>query len=124
MRILRVLVRETVNRHQRRTAGGPGARAALIRHRGRSSGREYETPVTPTAIPGGFVIALPYGTNADWVRNVLAAGGATLVRDGVEYPVTNPEVVAMRDVADCFVPGDRRAHRLFRVDQALRLTTG
>ncbi|WP_019874842.1 nitroreductase family deazaflavin-dependent oxidoreductase [Sporichthya polymorpha] len=119
--ILRPLARATVNRHQLRTAGGPGARAALIRHRGRRSGRTYETPVTPTPIDDGFLIALPFGDRADWVRNVLAAGEATLIREGVEHVVRDPEVVPMADVADCFDPGDQRVHRRFGVDLALRL---
>ncbi|GAA0614815.1 hypothetical protein GCM10009547_15850 [Sporichthya brevicatena] len=121
--VLRPLVRETVNRHQLRTAGRPGARAALIRHRGRRSGRTYETPVTPTLTDDGFLIALPFGDRADWVRNVLAAGEATLVREGVEHAVRDPEVVPMADVADCFDPGDQRAHRRFGVTLALRLRT-
>lgn len=121
--ILRPIVRATVNRHQLRTAGGPGARAALIRHRGRRSGRMYETPVTPAPSEDGFVIALPFGARADWVRNVLAAGEATLVREGVAYAVREPEVVPMSEVADCFDPGDQRAHRRFGVDLCLRLRT-
>jgi deazaflavin-dependent oxidoreductase (nitroreductase family) len=119
---MRQVVKRTVNRHQLRTAGRPGARAALIRHTGRTSGRPYGTPVTATPTADGFLIALPYGRRADWVRNVLAAGGATLVRDGVEYTVTDPEVVGMSAVASHFVPGDRRVHRIFGVDEVLRLT--
>lgn len=119
---MRQVVKRTVNRHQLRTAGRPGARAALIRHTGRTSGRPYATPVTATPTGDGFLIALPYGTRADWVRNVLAAGEATLVRDGVEYAVADPEVVDMATVASRFVPGDRRVHRFFGVDQVLRLT--
>ena len=30
------------------------------------------------ARPGGYVIALTYGPDADWVKNVLAAGGCEL----------------------------------------------
>jgi hypothetical protein len=78
--------------------------------------------VTPTPTEDGFLIALPYGTRADWVRNVLAAGEATLVRDGVEYTVVEPEVVEMSTVASQFVAGDRRVHRVLGVDQVMRLT--
>ena len=51
----------------------------VVGHVGRTSGRRYETPVNVFRRPGGFVIALTYGTQADWVRNVLAADGCTLV---------------------------------------------
>ena len=46
------------------------------------SGRQYETPVGPFAVGDDFVIGLPYGPGADWVRNVLANGSATLVHQG------------------------------------------
>jgi hypothetical protein len=41
----------------------------------------------------GFVIALTYGTQADWVRNVLAAGGCELVTRGRTYRLVDPEIV-------------------------------
>jgi hypothetical protein len=34
------------------------------------------------ATDDGFVIALPYGPGADWVKNVLASGSATIVNEG------------------------------------------
>lgn len=120
--LTRPLVRRTINRQQLRTAGQPGARAALIRHVGRVSGRPYATPVTPSPTEDGFVIALPYGARADWVRNVVAAGGATLVREGVEHRVVEPKVLPMAGLEHYFVPGDRRVHRWFGVDQVLRAT--
>ena len=50
----------------------------LVVHRGRRSGTEYQTPVNVFPTGGGFVIALTYGPDTDWVRNVLAAGGCEL----------------------------------------------
>ena len=41
----------------------------------------------------GFVIALPYGTDADWCRNVLAAGKCTLTWHEQEYPLERPELL-------------------------------
>ena len=37
--------RAIVNPRQMRSAGTPGAYASVIRHRGRTSGRPYETPL-------------------------------------------------------------------------------
>jgi hypothetical protein len=42
---------------------------------------------------GGFVFALTYGAQADWVRNVVAAGGCDLVTRGRRYRLTDPEIV-------------------------------
>jgi deazaflavin-dependent oxidoreductase (nitroreductase family) len=50
----------------------------VVVHRGRSSGRIYRTPVNVFARDDGYVIALTYGPESDWVKNVLAAGGCGL----------------------------------------------
>ncbi|HEY9525045.1 MAG TPA: nitroreductase family deazaflavin-dependent oxidoreductase, partial [Thermopolyspora sp.] len=50
----------------------------VVMHRGRRSGRPYQTPVNVFPKPGGYVIALTYGADSDWVKNVLAAGGCEL----------------------------------------------
>lgn len=113
--------RRVMNPTQMRTAGQPGAYASVIRHRGRRSGQAYETPVGVVAAADGFLIALPYGTHANWLRNVLAAGSATLVTEGHTYEVDQPELIPMDDVVDRFPPGDQRSFRVFGVDRALRL---
>src|SRR5688572_30555725 len=86
------LISRLFNPMQMRSAGTPGAFASIIRHRGRRSGRAYATPVGAVPIDDGFVITLPYGTRAHWVRNVLAAGAATLVSEGRSYEVDRVEV--------------------------------
>ena len=65
------------------------------------------------------MIALPYGTSSNWVKNVLAAGSATLVTEGKAYDVERPEVVPLDDVVDFLPRSERRSLRLFRVEQAL-----
>jgi len=109
------------NPMQMRTAGSPGAYASVVRHLGRRSGRAYETPVGAVSTEDGFVIALPYGSRSNWVRNVLANGAATIVNDGHTYLVGRPEIIPLDTVATAFSPSDRRSHRLFRVEQCLRV---
>lgn len=104
-----------------KSAGGVGASASVIHHVGRTSGRAYATPVGAVPIDEGFVIALPYGLSADWLQNVLASGSATIADDGSTYDVDRPEVVPLSAVGDQFSPTDQRAHRLFGVDQCLRV---
>lgn len=115
------LSRVVFNPVQMRSAGKPGAFASVIRHRGRSSGRMYETPVGAVPSAHGFVIALPYGRRASWLRNVLANGSAAIVHEGRVHEVDDPEVVALESVEEVFSPGDRRSHRLFGVEECLRL---
>jgi deazaflavin-dependent oxidoreductase (nitroreductase family) len=115
------LSKRWMNPAQLRTAGQPGAYAGIVRHRGRRSGRVYETPVGIVAVADGFLVALPYGAGTQWLRNVLAAGEATVVVDGATHAVDRPELVPMRTVADRFSPTDQRLFRLMRVEDCLRL---
>jgi hypothetical protein len=115
------LQRSVINPREMRSAGAPGAYASVIRHRGRVSGREYETPVGAVATDEGFVIALPYGSRTNWLRNVLAQESATIIHSGHTYAVDHPEIVPMRAVVAHFTPGDRRSFRVFGTDQALRI---
>ncbi|OBG32321.1 nitroreductase family deazaflavin-dependent oxidoreductase [Mycobacterium sp. E3198] len=48
---------------------------ATIKHRGRTSGKEYETIITPYRKGNVVAIALAHG-KTNWVKNVLAAGEA------------------------------------------------
>jgi hypothetical protein len=67
------------------------------------------------------VIALPYGSNTDWLKNVLARGSATIVDEGNTHEVNRPEIVPMAVAERHFAPQDQRSHRLFAVDQCLRV---
>ncbi len=102
-----------------KSSGTPGGIASIVRHVGRTTGRPYETPVQAVATDDGFVIALPYGLNTDWLKNVLAGRSATVVHEGSTYEVDQPEVVPMSVAASRFTAKDQRTHRLFRVEHAL-----
>lgn len=65
---------------------------AMVHHRGRNSDRAYQTPVKIFRHGDGYVITLPYGSAADWVRNVLAAGGCELVVRRQRIALVKPEL--------------------------------
>src|SRR3712207_665880 len=46
------------------------------------SGREYATPMWAVPATEGNVVSLPFGEGADWLKNVLAAGQATIENEG------------------------------------------
>jgi deazaflavin-dependent oxidoreductase (nitroreductase family) len=119
--IVRLLNRSLTNPRVMRTAGTDATQTSVIQHVGRTSGRAYETPVD--TIPGktGFLIALPYGTRADWVRNVLASGSATVVTRGERVDVDRPTIVATADVEGQIPAKTLRTLRLFGVNQCLHL---
>jgi len=105
------------------SAGQPGAYASVIQHVGRTTGTLYETPVGPFVTADGFVIPLPYGAKADWVKNVFAEGSAVIVNEGITYQVDGPELVAS-DVAMPEIPPKYQwSLRLYKVDQFLKVRT-
>jgi deazaflavin-dependent oxidoreductase (nitroreductase family) len=65
---------------------------AIVEHSGRRSGRKYRTPVNVFGARDGHVIALTYGPDTDWVRNVLAADGCTLQVRGRRVRLTAPRI--------------------------------
>jgi deazaflavin-dependent oxidoreductase (nitroreductase family) len=119
--VVRRFNRAFFNPIQMRSADTPGAYAAIVRHHGRVSGRVYQTPVRVEVTDGTFVIALPYGTQADWLRNVLASGSAEIVHDGRAHHVGEPEVVPLETAADAFSADELRTLRAFGVDECLRV---
>ncbi|WP_433325153.1 nitroreductase family deazaflavin-dependent oxidoreductase [Spirillospora sp. CA-294931] len=66
---------------------------AVVRHRGRKSGRAYATPVNIFRHGDRYVAALTYGPDCDWVRNVVAAGECELDVRGRTVRLTEPEIV-------------------------------
>jgi deazaflavin-dependent oxidoreductase (nitroreductase family) len=68
---------------------------AVILHRGRRSGRAYRTPLIALRRDRTLVIALLYGEESDWLRN-LSAGGGGVVRAGRTFTVDPPQVVDIR----------------------------
>ena len=121
LRTVRRVNRSVSNPRAMKTAGTPGAYASVIRHVGRTTGQEYETPIGVVATDDGFVIALPYGTQADWLKNVMASGSATIVDEGETYQVHQPEIILTSDAVQHFPPKEQRAHRMFAVDQTLQV---
>jgi deazaflavin-dependent oxidoreductase (nitroreductase family) len=97
---------------------------AVVVHRGRVSGREYRTPVNAfRRRGGGYVIALTYGPDSQWTRNVLAQGGCTLEIRGRRVAARNPRVV--RDAERSLVPAAvRPILRLIGADRFLVVDSG
>jgi deazaflavin-dependent oxidoreductase (nitroreductase family) len=113
--------RKVFNPRMIRSAGTPGAHVAVIRHTGRTSGKAYQTPVGAVMTEDGFVVALPYGPNTDWLKNVVENRSASIVHEGRTYPVDRPEVVQMQLAAARFPWNDRWGFRVLRIDHCLRV---
>ena len=66
---------------------------AMVTHVGRTSGQVRRTPVNIFAHGRGYVIALTYGRDSEWVKNVQAAGGCVVQTRGRHIRLIHPEVV-------------------------------
>jgi deazaflavin-dependent oxidoreductase (nitroreductase family) len=64
----------------------------ILGYRGRRSGRWYRTPLNVFRHGSSMVIALTYGSEVQWVRNVVAAGAAELRTGGRDLRLVEPEV--------------------------------
>jgi deazaflavin-dependent oxidoreductase (nitroreductase family) len=94
---------------------------AVVHHRGRRSGRTYRTPVVARPTNNGFVISLTFGEQADWFRNVQAAGGCIVRWKGMDYPLIEPEVVDWATVRSAFSPVERVLVPVIGIEQFVRL---
>ena len=65
----------------------------ILAHVGRRSGTTYHTPINVFRRGGDWVFVLTYGSDVDWVRNVLAAGGCGLRTRGRDHRLVDPRLV-------------------------------
>jgi deazaflavin-dependent oxidoreductase (nitroreductase family) len=105
--------KHVTNRLVLRSAGQGDSHYAIVRHVGRRSGKLYTTPIVPYPVDNGFLIALPYGPNVDWLRNLQAAGQATIQLHDVTYTIGCPEVlIEERALSLLSEPNARRLRRV------------
>jgi deazaflavin-dependent oxidoreductase (nitroreductase family) len=116
---IRPFTNRVFNPLSRRFAGRlPGF--GLLTYQGRASGREYHTPLNVFRRGDAFVFALTYGSASQWVKNVEAAGRATLETRGRSYVLVEP--VRFRDPGQRLMPLPvRLILRLNAVDEFLRM---
>ena len=70
---------------------------ARIEHRGRRTGQLYRTPVWVWRTDTGYAIALTYGTQTEWLKNVLTAGGCRVEQRRTSVAVANPRLVGLAE---------------------------
>jgi deazaflavin-dependent oxidoreductase (nitroreductase family) len=70
----------------------------LLTHRGRISGRIYRTPINVFRHGDAYLFFLTYGSDVQWVKNVLAAGTCTLESRGRVVSLIDPDLVTDPDL--------------------------
>ena len=93
----------------------------VVLHRGRTTGRIYRTPVNAFPHGDGFVIALTYGREVDWVKNVIAAGECRLIHRGRAFNLVDPRVLPLREDVQALPGWIRDILSFLEVDQVVQL---
>jgi deazaflavin-dependent oxidoreductase (nitroreductase family) len=90
---IRPFTTHVFNRFSRRFAGWMPM-FGIIEHVGRKSGTKYRTPMNVFRHGDGWAFALTYGSDAQWVRNVLASGQCTMTTRREQHELVNPRIVS------------------------------
>lgn len=88
----------------------------VIVHRGRKSGVEYRTPVNAWVGDDDVIVALTYGRNTDWMKNLTVAIGGEVVAGRTTYRVGRPVLIGSEGMKRMPAPA-RPILRLIEVDE-------
>ena len=111
---LLIVLKYTLNPLTRRLARSSLGPFAIVRHVGRRSGKRYETPIIVAPITDDFVIELTYGPEVDWHKNVVAAGGCTVLWHGQPFVIDTIESLDTELGRAAFSPPQQLILRLLR----------
>ena len=65
----------------------------VLTYRGRKTGRTYETPINVFRRGDTYLFFLTYGSDPQWVKNVIPAGSCSLETSGKVVPLIEPELI-------------------------------
>ena len=74
-------------------------------------------------VAGGFVLALTYGPDVDWYRNVTAAGRCVVLWHRREYAIDRIEPLALEAARPLFQQPFRAILTLIGIRDFVRMTT-
>jgi deazaflavin-dependent oxidoreductase (nitroreductase family) len=92
----------------------------ILDYRGRKSGKEYRTPLNAFRHGDDWVFALTYGSDVQWVKNVVAAGEATLEVRRRRIRLVDPDLLVDPE-RRLMPPVVRQVLGLMRVSEFLRM---
>ncbi len=95
----------------------------VLTHVGRASGRTFQTPLDAHPIDGGYIFILVYGSGSDWVKNIIAAGIASLRVRGEEIPLESPRVITEEAAWELLPPTTKRPPKFLRISEYLQMDT-
>jgi deazaflavin-dependent oxidoreductase (nitroreductase family) len=92
----------------------------ILTHEGRTTGRTYRTPINVFERGGDYVFFLTYGSDVQWVKNVLASGRCSLRTRGRDVTLVDPELSTDAELRIA-PPAVRSIGRLIGATQFVRM---
>jgi len=92
---------------------------AIVHHTGRRSGKSYRTPVMTFPTESGFVFALTYGRDVDWVKNLLAADSGFLEYKRQKIPIHDIRIADYEEHKTLFPSWIQRSLNRIKLENCL-----
>jgi deazaflavin-dependent oxidoreductase (nitroreductase family) len=118
---LRYINKHFTNRLVGKIAHSSWGLFSIVYHIGRCSGKLYETPVTAIRTSAGFVVALTYGPDVDWCRNIKASGRCKVLWRRRVYVIDKIEALTFESAMPYFPLFVRLILRGIRIQHYVRL---
>ena len=93
----------------------------VLTHVGRASGKAFQTPLDAHPVDGCYIFILVYGSGSDWVKNIIAAGTASLRVKGEEISLESPRVITEEAAWELLPPTTKRPPRFLRISEYLQM---
>jgi deazaflavin-dependent oxidoreductase (nitroreductase family) len=93
----------------------------VLTHRGRTTGRSYQTPINVFRRGDDYFFFLTYGSDVQWVKNVLAGGSCSVETRGRIVELAEPELVTDPELRPAPPPVRFVEQRIAGVTQYLRM---
>jgi deazaflavin-dependent oxidoreductase (nitroreductase family) len=93
---------------------------AILTHIGRKSGKTYRTPINVFRRGEFYLFALTYGSDVQWVKNIMTAGGCWMRIGGRDVRLVEPELIIDPELRTMPLPL-RIVGKLNRVTEFLRM---
>ncbi len=97
----------------------PGS--GLLTYPGRTTGRIYHLPINVFRRRDQYVFALTYGSDSQWVKNVMAASGCDIRIRGNDIRLVEPELIVDPEVELVPEPVRFLLKHVVRVTELLRM---
>jgi deazaflavin-dependent oxidoreductase (nitroreductase family) len=120
IRFMRPFTKRIINPITTRFAGWlPGF--AILTHVGRKSGRTYRIPINVFRRGDRYLFALTYGSDVDWVKNIMAVGSCDMQTRGRTIRLIEPTLIVDPSLAMMPWPLAGLLGRINRVTEILQM---